>query len=847
MSEENKKNSKRLKNYHFIILSCLLCMIFIINSNRVNKGRFLDKLNQVKKGLYENIKTLRNLQDISIDYTTQVCSKASDDLNEYYKTGDKSKIDIDSDEITCEDKDKPYMQNLIAAVRSINGDDDNGEGKSIQETGIDYGMRFIPMLIFALFGLLGIFGWLICCVCACCNCCCCCCCCKKPECKKVCFIITYAFYAVVVGVSIFGLAVTSKAFRGLNDTGCAFLQFFDQVLEGEIDQSKIPRWSGANNIKNILLHLKDYIENSGETAYNNIYRKFDSLNQADEAFLSYMKSSSNSLYINNKIVDYLKPYENSFYNGKYILDIVHSYGKDLGNSFTKGSILYNWKEEYNLIGGNAKNYINSAYNAFDDILNNNIHKVVEKLDDGANNINKIIKPFKELNENMGQIFDGMSNIGEDYGKMSLHSIFSTLMVLNLILAGFILLTCFCSMKQCTSCCCCRCLFKCAIHLSWNILALMMIFSFLFGSLIGILGIFGGDMMSLVSYILSKENFNNENDPLLIDKLGDARKYLNTFIHGNGSISGQLDLQDSLKSFNDINKVQDNIKAIKDSFSGVNSLHHVYSDTIALLQKKTDFSTDPQLIPVKENYEYDNSKNNISYYELIQKINVDFNNKDEKYQWDYRINENNNNQPCSTEAAHQTVFSVKVCKPHEIIVPLYNSNPGVYDDLKILSDISSDIEGFLTLANKEVNDPQETFIEILKHLDTLYSNYLSQFEPTLNTFDSTIDMLVGEIRPLIKNQEDFFSFLNGQFIKTNVQIILKYLKDAFGKNIFSIGLSLIIAGCALVLSISSTLILLAIINEELNQHIKKENTPGISSSEMRLNNISRFPPQNIFPA
>ena len=312
MPEEKKKISKRLKNYHFIILSCVLCIFFIINSNNVNKERILAKLNQVKDGINENIKFLRNLQGFSKDYTDEVCSKASDDLIEYYKTQDLSKIDIDLDEITCEDKDEPYMQNLIKAVKSI---DNDGEGNSLSQTGIDYGMRFIPMLIFLAFGLLGIFGWLICCFCACCNCCCCCCCCKKIECKKICFIITYAFYAAIVGISIFGIAVTSKAFRGMNDTGCAFLKFFDQVLNGEIDQNKIPRWSGANNIKNILLNLKNNISYLGVNAYDDIETSFNDLKDKDLQFLSYMKTSSESLYENNKIEDYLKTYENSLYNG----------------------------------------------------------------------------------------------------------------------------------------------------------------------------------------------------------------------------------------------------------------------------------------------------------------------------------------------------------------------------------------------------------------------------------------------------------------------------------------------------------------------------------------------------
>ena len=156
MPEAHKKNSKPLKYYHFIILSCVLCVIFIINSNHVNKERFLKKYNQVKNGIYENIKTLRNLQDSSINYSNKVCSKASDDLIEYYKTGDPSKIDIDSNEITYENKNEPYMEYLIAIVKNIGNDDNDSGENSLQKSATDYGMRFIPMMIFLSFGLLGI-------------------------------------------------------------------------------------------------------------------------------------------------------------------------------------------------------------------------------------------------------------------------------------------------------------------------------------------------------------------------------------------------------------------------------------------------------------------------------------------------------------------------------------------------------------------------------------------------------------------------------------------------------------------------------------------------------------------
>ena len=835
MSEEHKKNYKLLKYYHFISLSCVLCIIFIINSNHVNKERFLNKFNQVKNEIYENIKTSRNLQDVSINYSDKVCSKASDYLIEYYKTGDLSKIDIYSDEITCEDKDKTYMKNLIDVVKNIGGDDNDNEVNSLQESAIDYGKSFIPMLIFLSFGLFGILGWPICCICACCNCCCCCCC-KKPQCKKVCFIFTYVFYAGVVGVCIFGLIVTNKAFRGLNDTGCSFLKFFDQVLYGEIDQNKMPRWSGAINIKDILLNLKGNIESSGSVIYNNIKQSFDALNESDTKFLSYMKSSSENLY-SNSIGNYSKLYSNSLYNNLYILDIVYSYGKYLKDSFTNGSILDNWSKEYHLIGDNAKNYINTANDAFNDILHKNLGGIVDKLDKGAQNINKITKPFKELNEDIGEIFDELSTIGENFGKMSLHTIFIILMVINIILAGFILLICFCSMKQCTSCCCCRCLFKCVVHLSWNILALMMISSFLVGSLLGILGIIGGDIMSLVSYILSEDNFNNEINPLFIGKFGDAKEYLKIFIHEDGDISRVLKLNNSLTSFNDINDFTDNIGDIKNDFNEVISHCIVYNNAIELLKNKTEFLNDPQLIPVKDNHEYIPSKNNISYYDLIQEIN-----KICIYNWSFETN--GNSHSCNTNAPAGTVFNVKNCKPWTIINALHSIEN---NNLLLYSSILYDIDTYISNANSNGNDEPTSFKEILDELQKLYSDYLSKIYRTLDIFNNTIYELMREIKPLIGNKNDFFSFLNGHFIKTNIQIILKNLKNAFGKNIFSIGLSLNIVGCALILSISSTLILLAIINEELKQNIKTENNPGMSSSKMQLNNVSPFQAQNILPA
>ena len=101
------------------------------------------------------------------------------------------------------------MQALISIVNGFLDDDDEDSESEGNQKYMDYAQRFFPLMFFLGLSLLSIIGWIVCCFCCCCNCCCCCCC-KKEGCKKICFGITYFFYAAVVGVCIYGLASSSK-------------------------------------------------------------------------------------------------------------------------------------------------------------------------------------------------------------------------------------------------------------------------------------------------------------------------------------------------------------------------------------------------------------------------------------------------------------------------------------------------------------------------------------------------------------------------------------------------------------------------------------------------------------
>ena len=836
MSKEQKIFSKSIKTFHIICLSCLLSVIFILNSNYVNKQRALTKLDKEQDVFFQKLIKKRKLEYSSDNYADLVCSKASKDLIEYYESGDPSKIGLSEGGITCEEKDEDYMKALIAIVNNFISDDE-GEETDEESLYMDYAKRLLPMVTFLGFSVLSILGWIICCFCCCCNCCCCCCC-KKPKCKKVCFGITYFFYVAVVGVCIFGFVTTQKVFKGMRDTSCSFLQFLDQVLEGEIKKDP-PFWAGVNNITDTLTSLKDYIQNYGSTSYNIKNQAMLNLNTKENEFLSYMNQSGYEL--EETFVHYSRDYSSMGITGYplediYILDIVKNFGKQNSNGeFPENSILEKWKIEYSLVAENARDYLNIADNSFDNILSERMDTVTSTLEDGKSTLSGITEPFQDLYNNLGEVLNDINDLAEDYGTTALNSIFTFLMVLNINLGLFIILICICSMKHCTNCCCCRCLFKCCAHLSWNFLALMMIFSFLIGSLLGILGTLGGDIMSFLTYILSDENFDSPN-PVLINKLGnETLDYLKT-IFKDGNISGILNLGSSLGAFENINTIQNQIADIQNNFTSIMSECYVYNQTIQHLENMPSNTYDVQLLP--ENG-FNNQRNEISYKKFIEKINEG----GDQYSWDFDSPQTS----CDTSAKK---YNPKHCRPSTMADDL-----GFSGDKKKYAEILNDTDNFIETARQDTyidGEGKKSYKQIINTLRDKYVDYLGGYINTLENFSSIIDGIMGKIRPLI-GEGDMFSFLNLKFIGNNLKVILKYLKEAFGRDLYSIGVGLILAGCSLIFSISCTLLLLAIINAELKQHINIENHPmsiqpgsnqGMSVSRFKLNNPPSLPLEKV---
>ena len=822
MSNDKKPPTSKLKSYHIFLMSCLLTTFMILNSNSVNEAKTLQKENERVNSLFSKIITLRKLdtpsEPVNHANSEAVCSLGSDDLNEYYKTGDPSKIGLDNDGIKSEDKDKSYMIALRNIVKKlVDGDDseDNeSSGSRLRRLGgvdqndlIDYGKRILPMIVFFAFGVLGIFGWIICCFCCCCDCCCCCCC-KKEGCKIPCFIFTYVFYALVVAVCIYGLTQSNKIFEGIANTECSILKLLEQVIDGEIKQTT-PRWIGISGINGLLDGLITQINYLKETTITKFEGKKGRIGTAENEFTTEMSDFDTFCYNSgNYPTDYAKVISDisnpSDYNGKsFVLDIIKSVGhrENTNSDYPSPTFLYLLNLEYSEVAERTNGYISTSETSFRDILGQRAGEVTQSLEKAKKTLNKLKKPFDKINNQIGNKISDYSKQIDDKGKLVVKLVFSVLMVMNVALGVLVIFIGLCSMKSCKDCCFCRCLFKFCTHLLWNVLALLMILSFFVGSILSLVGRIGGDAMELVSYTLSEENLNNDEDPFLIGQADDVKNYLKICLHGNGSLESEFDLGDSLQHFEDIDEVLNGLDNVTRKFNELRGDLPAIKTFKEQIKDRTQYRTDDiKLIGVSTNYL-------ISLKDTLNSLNNAINNEDNsKDNWgisdteDISCDSGNNNDNI---VAGKHKLHPNLCKPDDRDWIIASTNTNIKDPARIISLIVDIIKN---LQSEASNSFQDKF----KLLETKYSAYLDSYIHMIEFLEEIISSLIGDIKE-IAGDGKIFSFVNGKFIGINIEIILKYLKYSLGQDLYTVGLCLDIVGLSLILSISSTILLLAIIN------------------------------------
>ena len=892
MTKERNKMISRLKSYHIIILGCILGCLLTFNSNYINEQKATMKLNKEKSELFDRIISKRRLQEIQegdedvIYLTSEVCSHSSDDLKEYYQSGDLTKIDLEPGLIECKDKDNKYVKALIGVLEGFIKDEDSSENPntipnnndnnsgnddpedrerlrllSLDEEGKEnikiYVDRILPMAVFLGIGILCIIGWLVCCFASCCNCCCCCCF-RKEGCKIPCFIFTYIFYALVITVCIYGLTQTNKIFTGIANTECSFMKFFDDILDGE-EKEETPKWIGINGVSNMLNSLYDTVEDMENSDLNaNLESKIRDIDEERSNFMPELKSTYKNYYTDrNDGIDGVDPnvgyyveYNNDAYikesdsttinyNGKYMLDIFNLLGRYDNDKQNYTGYLYLWDREISEIDNQASGTLNSAAGSFRNMLNENIGEIKRGLHSGITSLEELRKPFDDVYDVIADAIYDSSVYIDKYGKLSVQLVFGILAAMNLALGILVLLICLFSGKSCADCCCCRCICKCATHIIWNLLAFLMIIAFIIGSLLSLLGAIGSDMMSVFSYIVSEENFNKGDSAVIINKLEEGKDILKECFIGNGRLTELFNLSDVTDDFDIIQEKKNEIQGYMDEFrERMNYPSYTYLKS--LLENRLQFTEDTNLILLDPQSNTPEAQKIINLDEIIKKLN-DSPGADEKW----NLLEGDKDKICIKDQNDgfaknsQNVLHPWTCEPYhrDWIEGLGNT------DITNYAKIATDIIDLLKYAKGEIepadNPNYKSYYDILDELKGKYEVYLNKYMDVLEFFDDVIDEITSALEEAIgsNGQHDTFSFLDGKFIRNDLKILLKYLQYSLGEDIYTVGLCLVIVGFSLILSVSSTILLLVIINKSLESNKKFSQQTEIP--EFPVNNDGRI--------
>ena len=893
MTKERNKMISRLKSYHIIILGCILGCLLTFNSNYINEQKATMKLNKEKSELFDRIISKRRLQEIQegdedvIYLTSEVCSHSSDDLKEYYQSGDLTKIDLEPGLIECKDKDNKYVKALIGVLEGFIKDEDSSENPntipnnndnnsgnddpevrgrlrllSLDEEGKEnikiYVDRILPMAVFLGIGILCIIGWLVCCFASCCNCCCCCCF-KKEGCKIPCFIFTYIFYALVITVCIYGLTQTNKIFTGIANTECSFMKFFDDILDGE-EKEETPKWIGINGVSNMLNSLYDTVEDMENSDLNaNLESKIRDIDEERSNFMPELKSTYKNYYTDrNDGIDGVDPnvgyyveYNNDAYikesdsttinyNGKYMLDIFNLLGRYDNDKQNYTGYLYLWDREISEIDNQASGTLNSAAGSFRNMLNENIGEIKRGLHSGITSLEELRKPFDDVYDVIADAIYDSSVYIDKYGKLSVQLVFGILAAMNLALGILVLLICLFSGKSCADCCCCRCICKCATHIIWNLLAFLMIIAFIIGSLLSLLGAIGSDMMSVFSYIVSEENFNKGDSAVIINKLEEGKDILKECFIGNGRLTELFNLSDVTDDFDIIQEKKNEIQGYMDEFrERMNYPSYTYLKS--LLENRLQFTEDTNLILLDPQSNTPEAQKIINLDEIIKKLN-DSPGADEKW----NLLEGDKDKICIKDQNDgfaknsQNVLHPWTCEPYHR--DWIEEGSGT-TDITNYAKIATDIIDLLKYAKGEIepadNPNYKSYYDILDELKGKYEVYLNKYMDVLEFFDDVIDQITSALEEAIgsNGQHDTFSFLDGKFIRNDLKILLKYLQYSLGKDIYTVGLCLVIVGFSLILSVSSTILLLVIINKSLESNKKFSQQTEIP--EFPVNNDGRI--------
>ena len=797
-----KSSNRNLTNYYIILIGILFSPLLIINSSYKIKQRELSKMNNNDNN--SDINFLRKL-DFNSD-SMEICSKSSDDLINYFKTGDTSYVSLYTYE-----EDKEPSEITMTYVNLVTGEGDEDENIDKIKT------HLAPMIIFVILGVLCIPGWAIFCSCACCQCKCFKCC-KTLKCRTPFFIIVTVTNALFLVICILGLSSVGPLFEDLADVECSVLRFITEILDGE-SKTVRPKWAGISGLIRIFENTINTIDemSTDDTTLTSTQTKASNYDTAKNTFIVALKDACD--YVKGES-SYSYTYPSDATTPNYFLDIAYNFGSQVdGDIFTPGSYAEKWVKEAEITDD-----VTDCYNKLGDVLRIETH---EAMTNAQLVLELIGLGIEEIKDEIGKEILKYSKKIDKYGKIILKSIFSVLLIIAITLETFfILLLIFASRK-------CNCpklasIMKILIHLFWNILAFLVILIFISGGAICLIGKLAKDIFETFSFVISSRNLLSPS-PKIFENEYEASECLDICINGNGELAERLGIASDLEKVGDLKTLSEGLDLMIDS-----------------LITKRDTT-------VHQDYVFE---------EITNEVNKRFNN-----QMDYGFIKKGTQETLTlSQALNQLNQKIETCSIDETwsfsCNPSSNCNSALNEGSCMNLDTCKNFLRTRYIAANPADSPCQAAEESIGIIERIFSSIVyahssnansintqattvnSAYTTFLNSATSALTGYTTKFRPFSVIYNDYIgngsilSFINCAFIGKNVKVMLNYLNDSIGNGFISMGSIFVVIGFIMLANITFTILLLSIINEVARiRSIEKEMATKTNVNEAYNPNIN----------
>ena len=814
-----QKNKKKYIRINLILLLSFILFLLIIYQLNLS-------FSKIKTSYFKSIRINEESEgdeDNSFESNVQkICKKASSNLQKYYETYDTSIIDTSSMSFEEIEYYPDYIKSIFNLIE--------GKGE-IQENLLKYLQHAFPAFMFIILGIISIVAWLFFSFFCCCNCCCCCCC-KKEECKCRFLFVPLIFDFVIIITCLIGILTSSKMFTGLADVECSLMKFISEINTGENKRNE-NRWIGFEEIKNIFDNIKntiDRIKTETETELNDNY---DLLTFQKQQFPESLKETYTTM------LDPNDPDSPLIFDTTYltyiiregtlrdldvgVLDILYNYGP-----ITKDeTFLYQLNEQYKLMTENADKYLKKAHDSFEKILQEN--SVSDLIESSKNSIEELSISINSLKDEIAKYIVDYSDPIESYGKYIVKIIYVVIISLACF-SGFSITMMYITAEECCygKCCCGKGLTKTLAHISWNLMSLVMIFSFIICGIVFLLSYIGKDLVQVITIIFGDKNLYSKN-PILIK--GNVNNFFSNCFHGDGDLGFLLGLtnnESSTYEFDELNKI-------------INDIYEV---------KKEVEKNDVVIKTFKENLENRQNYNDVNVYDFntttwfnLDNLIYTFNDlikNEEKDVWtlndtcpeDYLLihcvggdggdagDDSHSGTIGRKDVEHEPV--AKEClnfKEWKTNYELRYHSPVVYILDMTYTTVLKAAKYFVNAVNNitdYIDDgiPIPALIERIDSVEETYNEVISTELDTLEIYNKTIYDVISIFNELNHGDGSLFSFLNCKFLGNNALIVLKNLQDSFSGSVQTIALTMVFASFGMFFSIFFTILEIVILNVSL---------------------------------